>query len=230
MSEINQEQLVGLTDSHITWLTPSLGIHMDMLDAWQAMVSAAKQDGIDLSIASGFRSFERQLAIWNRKMTGNQPILDINEKPIIEQNMDAFERIQAIMLFSALPGASRHHWGTDIDVYAPSMLGEHQALKLEVSEYTEHGTFSRLTEWLNFHASRFGFYFPYHSYQGGVAAEPWHLSYRPLSTLFENNMSLENLHDVIKGSEIKEKAVILQNLAYLYNRFVASAFEAPPNN
>lgn len=225
MSEITFQQLTGLTDEHISWLTPTIGIHKDMQAPLQAMIDAAKLDGIEIEVASGFRSFERQKAIWNRKILGEINILDINEKPIINASMNTTELINAIMLFSALPGSSRHHWGTDIDVYSPNMLKDGQTLKLEVSEYSENGAFSTLTQWLKVHALRHGFCFPYSTYQGGVAAEPWHISYLPLSSSFEREMTISILRTAIIRNELEGKAEILANLEALYHRFIASAFQ-----
>lgn len=131
MPRILTAELVGQAQTHIHWLKPNIGINQGMLAAWQRMVRAAQQDNIELSIASGYRSFERQLSIWNRKFTGELAVLDINEQPLQISELSELALIESIMLFSALPGGSRHHWGTDIDVYAPNLLPENYKLRLE---------------------------------------------------------------------------------------------------
>ncbi|SPY94009.1 D-alanyl-D-alanine carboxypeptidase [Proteus mirabilis] len=65
--------------------------------------------------ASFIRSFERQLAIWNGKFEGTRPVLDAESQPIDIQTLSEGQRCEAILKWSALPGASRHHWGTEID-------------------------------------------------------------------------------------------------------------------
>ena len=74
MKSLNTAQLLGQNNSHISWLSDNVGIHHDMVTAYRAMQTAAKADGIDLHIASGFRNFDRQLAIWNNKFTGLTPV------------------------------------------------------------------------------------------------------------------------------------------------------------
>ena len=80
------------------------------------MRAAAAADGIDLVAFSSFRDFDRQLAIWNGKFRGERPMQDRAGRPLDALALTPAERVAAILWWSALPGASRHHWGTDIDV------------------------------------------------------------------------------------------------------------------
>ena len=66
-------------------------------------------------------------------------------------------------------------------MYDPSLLPEGQKLQLEPWEYEEGGYFAPLNQWLTAHMAEFGFYRPFTEDSGGVAVEPWHLSYRPLA-------------------------------------------------
>jgi len=75
---------------------------------------AARADGIDLKPLSSFRDFARQLAIWNGKFSGERPMYDALGVKLNAAALTPWERIEAILLWSALPGASRHHWGTDV--------------------------------------------------------------------------------------------------------------------
>ena len=151
--------LTGQTDKHIHWLDKGMGIHAEMLSSFSQLKHAAQSDGIELSIASGFRSFDRQLAIWQNKFSGSSVIKDAANKIVAIEQLNDHEKIHAIMLFSALPGASRHHWGCDIDVYAKNLLPTSQSLALEPWEYQASGHFYPLTVWLKQHAKAFGFYF-----------------------------------------------------------------------
>lgn len=157
--------LTGLSTSHLQCVGEQR-IHAQAVTDFKAMQCAAAHAGIDLQIASGFRDYHRQAAIWQRKVTQFEKPTDAD--------------FHSILRWSAMPGASRHHWGTDMDVYDPSALGDHQ-LQLEPWEYEQDGTQGVLSEWLTDHASRFNFYRPYQQDLGGVAVEPWHISYAPVA-------------------------------------------------
>lgn len=221
-NKLNTMQLLltGQSSDHIVWLSERIGIHRRMLKAWMKMQFAAKGAGFDLQIASGFRSFERQLIIWNNKYSGKTPVKDRNNIPLDLNQQNKIERINAILAFSALPSASRHHWGTDIDIYAPNLLNYGQSLQLEPWEYQQGGAFYSLLLWLREHCSNYGFYFPYDVDRGGVAIEPWHLSYAPLAYSFQQQLSLTLLNTTIANSDILAKACILENCPYIYKNFI----------
>jgi LAS superfamily LD-carboxypeptidase LdcB len=220
MKQLNTAQLLGQQNSHISWLSDNVGIHHDMVKAYRLMQAAAKADGIDLHIASGFRPFERQLAIWNNKFTGVTAVKDQQGNKIDLALLPDQDKVKAILQYSALPGASRHHWGTDIDVYAPNLLSPGQSLQLEPWEYELNGPFYPLTVWLNKHGADFGFYLPYNRYRGGVAAEPWHLSYLPLAKDSQNKLSLEVLKECLQTSELQGKATVLAEIDNIYKNFI----------
>ena len=123
-------QLLGRTTEHLHYFTDNLAIHKEMLNAYKALSDAAKRDGLSIRIASGYRSFERQLHIWNNKFLGKTPILDEHNQAVDTTELTPYQIIQAIMLYSALPGASRHHWGCDIDVYADNLLDNNYQVKI----------------------------------------------------------------------------------------------------
>jgi len=217
---LNNEQLTGQDDSHIHWLNDHTGIHLEMLPAWQSLCNSAKVDGFDLVIASGYRSFARQLSIWNRKFSGLLPIKNLQGDNVNIDAMTDTDIVNSILLYSALPGASRHHWGCDIDIYASNLLPADQKLQLEPWEYQEKGPFHSLSQWLSLNAHLHGFYLPYHEYHGGVAIEPWHLSYRPLAKQYEEQLSSELLNIVICSHQIKGKVAITSQLTEIFTTFV----------
>jgi len=234
------EQLLGLTDQHIHYFEQThqqgtqqytqqeipqppnskrLGIHHLMLTDFQALVTSAAEVDIEIEIASGFRSFERQLQLWNNKFTGKTPLKNLAGAQVNITQLSDYEIVEAIMLYSALPGASRHHWGCDIDIYAPNLLMG-RALQLEPWEYDKSGPMAKLTTWLTENAGKFGFYFPYDSFKGGIAAEPWHLSYAPLAKKYQATFSLEELRQCLLLTDIEGKEAIIDNLSALVNRFI----------
>ena len=72
-----------------------------------------------------------------------------------------------------------------------------------------------------------GFYFPYASYQGGVAHEPWHLSYMPLAKQYQEAFNLEKLAKTLKDSNILGKEVILSNLPFIAENYINNISIAP---
>jgi LAS superfamily LD-carboxypeptidase LdcB len=217
--------LTGKTESHIHWLSKNIGIHHQMLSSFNQLQLAAQSAGIELTIASGFRSFERQLSIWQNKFSGISAIKDTSNQILSTEQLSEREKIHAIMLFSALPGASRHHWGCDIDVYAKNLLPVEQSLALEPWEYQVSGHFYPLTVWLAEHAKTFGFFLPYDEFRGGVAQEPWHLSYRPLSQHYQQAYTEALLAETLLNTDIQGKALLLQILPELYQRYVINIAE-----
>jgi len=228
-NSIDTAQVLGQTEQHLHYISERVAIHQEMKLAFEALVSAAKKDAIELKIASGFRSFDRQLLLWNNKFSGKTTIKNMAGETISPEVLSPLELMHSILLYSALPGASRHHWGSDIDVYAPNLLEKDYQLQLEPWEYSEQGPLAKLTVWLNQYAHLYGFYFPYASYQGGVAAEPWHLSYLPLAQQFQQSFDTSLLAETLKHSSILGKAVILENLDDIATRYINNLCVAPTN-
>lgn len=214
------EQITGQDDSHILWLSNSIGIHKKMHQAWLNMAEAALKDGINLTIASGYRSFERQLLIWNRKFEGDSLVKNQQGQQIALKNLSDDDKITSIMLYSALPSTSRHHWGTDIDVYAKNLLPAGDKLQLEPWEYENQGPFSPLSVWLAKNSENFDFYLPYNKYRGGVAAEPWHLSFGPLASQCLKILSIEQVKIILGSADIKGKESIIEKLPDIFERYI----------
>ncbi len=212
--------VLGQKDSHIHWLTENIGIHHQAVQDYQAMQKAALNEQIKIHIISGFRSFERQLHIWNNKYLAKLPVKDQAGQCLDMAKLSEKEKVEAILLFSALPGASRHHWGSDIDVYDPRALSNQQRLQLEPWEYSETGPFFTLSQWLQQHSQEFGFYFPYDSYRGGVAAEPWHLSYQPLAQRYQQSLTIDVLASRLSEVNIQGKNSILKHIEEIYEKYI----------
>ncbi len=185
------------------------------------MQTAARSDGVELALASAFRDFDRQLAIWNRKYHGQAPLYNQHGDLLLAEHLSCGEKVAAIMTWSALPGASRHHWGTDCDIYDPRWFHQQQQpLQLIAAEYQHGGPCYDAALWLQQHAKDFGFHLPYARYQGGVAAEPWHLSYTALAEPAAAQLSTELLHQVLAASDLAGKEFVLAQLAELKQRYI----------
>ena len=223
----------GLSEaSMICVQAPSVFMSDSLVDPWQHLHAAAKQAGFSLKIASGFRSFERQLLIWNQKMRGERTLLDDCGKPILSKSLSQLEKIHAVMRWSALPGASRHHWGSDIDVYDESSIVEGYQLQLVTEEYTDNGPFSKMACWLQAFVKEEGengFFFPYRDDNGGIAPEPWHLSYSPIANEIMKHWDQQTYLTLIEQTEIEGKAIILEHFDELYQRYIAPSLHAVPD-
>tara|TARA_R110002050_G_scaffold156128_5_gene284062 strand:+ start:3000 stop:3722 length:723 start_codon:yes stop_codon:yes gene_type:complete len=217
-------QVLGLTEQHIYFFEPEmnskkLGIHQLMLNDFLALSKAAAQADIELKIASGYRSFERQLLIWNNKFTGKTAIKNAIGETVNINQLSDIEIINAILLFSALPGTSRHHWGTDIDVYAENLLNG-EKLQLEPWEYDKTGPMAKLSSWLTDNAGKFGFYFPYDQFRGGVAIEPWHLSYAPLAKQYQSVLNIELLQVLLAKTNIAGQKMITKHIPQIFKQYI----------
>lgn len=131
----------------------------------------AERDGIELVIRSAARNFDYQKGIWERKWTGETK-LSGNVDASIEY-IDPFARAKAILLYSSMPGTSRHHWGTDIDIN-----------NFENS-YFEHGRGLKEYAWLQQNAGKYGYCQTYtvkdSNRPEGYEEEKWHWSYMPIA-------------------------------------------------
>jgi LAS superfamily LD-carboxypeptidase LdcB len=218
---MNALELTGRARTHIIELQePRCALHYEVIAAFLAMRDAARAEGIDLSIVSSFRDFDAQLSIWNRKWSGEKPLYDRNGQLLERARLADSEAVDAILCWSAVPGGSRHHWGSDIDVFDAAALPEGYRLQLVPSEYASDGVFSRLAAWLALNMSRFGFFRPYRTDRGSVSPEPWHLSYAPVSVPALESLSLSMLRQVLESSSIAGKQQVLARLPEIYTRFL----------
>jgi LAS superfamily LD-carboxypeptidase LdcB len=220
---MNEFELTGRTRTHVVELEqPRCTLHYAVIAAYLAMRDAAASAGIGLEAASSFRDFDRQLSIWNAKWRGERPLLDGAGRPLDAAALDEDERIAAILRWSALPGGSRHHWGSDIDVIDAAALPEGYRVQLVPEEYAPGGMFARLTSWLDANMGRFGFYRPYASGFGGAGVEAWHLSYWPVANEALEALTLPVLRRALASSELLGKDRVLERLPEIYTRFIVA--------
>lgn len=226
MQGINAElrTLCGCSDRHIQVLE-AMGcrVHREVVSPLSRLCEQASEAGFDLRVASGFRDFERQLHIWNLKARGHRPVLGDRGQVIDFESLSARDKVFAILRWSALPGASRHHWGTDLDVYDAAAIPQDYKLQLIPEEYCGEGPFAPLSQWLSQQIARGeaqGFTRPYQEDRGGVAPEPWHLSYTPLASRFQRQLTAAGLRRVLEQTELELKAAVLEHLDEIYERFV----------
>jgi LAS superfamily LD-carboxypeptidase LdcB len=224
---LTELELTGRAITHVVQC-PDLGaaLHRDVIAPYLALKTAAAEVGIELEIASGFREFEAQVRIWNRKYRGERPLYDEYGRVRDHGSLDQNQLIAAILCWSALPGTSRHHWGTDIDVIDRAAMPEDYRYKLLPEEYEAGGIFHRLNVWLDNNIARFGFFRPYAEYRGGVYPEPWHLSYAVIAAAALKSCTQNLIAETVRDSDVLGKDCVLAQLPDIYHRYVKNI--SPP--
>jgi LAS superfamily LD-carboxypeptidase LdcB len=221
-------QLTGRDRGHLVELVePRCALHRAAVRPFLAMRDAALHEGFDLVPVSSFRDFGRQRAIWNAKFRGERPARDRAGRLVDMATLDPGARVDTILLWSALPGASRHHWGTDLDVADGRAMARGYAPQLEMAEYRRGGPFAALSAWLGANMRRFGFYRPYTRRGRGVQPEPWHLSYAPVAHPALKRMTSALLARAITGAGVEGEVEILARLRAIRERYVQDV-DAPP--
>jgi LAS superfamily LD-carboxypeptidase LdcB len=227
----NELELTGRARTHVVQREDvPAAIHARAWEPFLELKAAAARDGIEVEIASGFRDFSAQLRIWNMKYRGERPLYDDAGNVREHASLDPGALIEGILCWSALPGASRHHWGTDIDLVDRAAMPEQYRYRLVPQEYAEGGVFHRLNAWLDENLSRFDFFRPYASYQGGVYPEPWHVSYAPLSSVALQMLTPDLIAATLADADVLGKDHVLSRLADIYRGYIAniSGVNRPP--
>jgi LAS superfamily LD-carboxypeptidase LdcB len=234
MPTLDSQLLTGRTDTHLCDAVDAqrLGarIHREVTAPFLALRDAAAEDGFDLRIDSGFRDFDRQRSIWNRKVDGALPVLASDATPLDITTLSEEQLVFAILRWSALPGASRHHWGTDVDVFDEAARPEGYEVQLVPSEVDPGGMFGPLHAWLDERieaGAAFGFFRPYDCDRSGVAPERWHLSHAPVAGVLARALTREVLATTIRGAGLRLEACVLDHLDTIWERFVVNT-GAPP--
>jgi LAS superfamily LD-carboxypeptidase LdcB len=226
---LNALELTGRARSHVQdCAAPRCTLHCDALHALQAMRLAALQDGIALQPVSSFRDFDQQLRIWNAKYAGERPLLDRDSRALDSTILSPAQRVAAILVWSALPGASRHHWGSDFDLIDLHAAPPQGPIELLGADFAPGGRYAALNDWLDAHAADFGFFRPYDRDRGGVQPEPWHLSYAPLAGPALAAMTPELLRAALAPAPLAGMEIVSARLPELFERYVAAVAAAPP--
>ena len=184
--EPTQREDFALVPSGYAAVENQMYLRKEALGAFLNMAAAASRDGIDLRVASAARNFIYQKDIWEKKWTG---VTYVDGKNLTKSIPDGLERFEKILEYSAAPGTSRHHWGTDIDINNANV------------EYFNTKNGEKIYEWLSNNAWVFGFCQPYNIKGNGRITgyneEKWHWSYLPLAGKFT-----EEYKNLIKNEDI----------------------------
>lgn len=220
---MNEYELTGRTRTHVVQFSePRFAAQQEAGEAFLAMREDARASGFDLVPFSTFRDFQTQLRIWNYKFIGRKPLYDRDGKVREFSALSPEQIVDCILNWSALPGGSRHQWGTEIDVVDGSVLASGYAPQLLPEEVASGGVFAELHGWLDENIGRYGFFRPYKRYQGGMYPEPWHLSYAPLSMPALQQVSVELLTEAIREADMQGKEIALARIQDIYRDHVCN--------
>ncbi|NBI43520.1 D-alanyl-D-alanine carboxypeptidase family protein [[Haemophilus] felis] len=218
------EQLTGKTRSHLTPLPCPFSqnhfLQAAAVRAFQALQKNARKNGFNLQPASSFRDFQRQQLIWNSKFNGLRKVHDDQGNALDLNPLSDWEKAQAILRWSALPGGSRHHWGTEIDIFDPDLLGE-ATLQLEPWEYKAGGYFFELSQWLQENLTKFDFALPFShlpEYKK-IGYEPWHISYLPIAQQAREQFNPDILLQSWQQETIAGKDCLIAHLPKIFHHF-----------
>jgi LAS superfamily LD-carboxypeptidase LdcB len=171
-------------------------LEKETADSFEKMKETALKDGIEIIAVSGYRSFERQREIWNKKV--EEFLKKANEE----------KAVRLVLRYSAFPGTSRHGWGTDIDITGKEKIPN----PLENKNYREGGIYYDIYKWLKKNAGKFGFYQVYVVNSELREIEEWHWSYAPRAREF-----LKCFLEMVNASFLKGRDIKLSN--YVLNSF-----------
>ncbi|GGG52882.1 hypothetical protein GCM10011414_23160 [Croceivirga lutea] len=188
--EFSTEELMGKAELEL--FGEDINLREQAYEAFLKMKKAAYTAGFDIKMISSFRSFDRQKAIFERKFIR-----------FTEEGLKPMEAIEKIVEYSTIPGTSRHHWGTDIDIIDgyPKSSGD----VLVPEKFEDEGPFAPFKKWLDENSEKFGFYLVYtdNYFRRGFKYEPWHYSYAPLSIPMLKQFRKRNIFRLIQNEDFE---------------------------
>ena len=144
------EECTNLVDAGLDLFDRPQQMTLRTFEAWCAMKTAAKSDGLELNLVSAHRSIEYQCGLIQRKLEEGRLIDDI-------------------LRVNAIPGYSEHHTGRALDLHA----GDGKPLE---TTFENHPAFA----WLCDNAAEFNFHLSYpRNNPSGIDYEPWHWCFAP---------------------------------------------------
>jgi len=190
----------------------SFKLQKPVYEAFLKMKSAALKEGILIQAVSSYRSYNHQKNIWNRKYN-----------KYLSEGFLPKEAIEEIIKYSTLPGTSRHHWGTDIDIIDGMVIMPKNILLEE--NYNAGGVYYKLKTWMDLNSEKFGFHLVYDNSltRKGFKYEPWHYSYKKISQPMLKDFSLINLNDFFETKKLNGVKHFTEDFLGMYlNRNVFS--------
>lgn len=180
-------------------------LQRDVWNAFLKMKKAAMKDKINIQVVSGFRSYDRQKQIYESKYAS-----------YTQQGLTPTQSIAKIIEYSTIPGTSRHHWGTDMDIIDANQ--PQPTSVLEEENYHGNGVYTKMKKWLDEHSESFGFYEVYTNKEDrkGFNYEPWHFSYKPISVLMLEEFLCLDFEEIIGNEKLSGQTVLSNEFIEAY--------------
>ena len=187
-NEVEYSILELMGKAEIELFGKDINLRAEAHDAFVEMKKAAYSDGIDLKVVSSYRNFARQEGIFERKF----------ERYTDEDGMNPMDAIDKIIEYSTIPGTSRHHWGTDVDIIDGYPKAEGDVLV--PSKFGPGGPYENFKKWMDENAKVFDFHLVYTDdpKRKGFKYEPWHYSFAPLSVPMLTQFRRKNILQLLE--------------------------------
>ena len=184
-----RDQLIGKGNPDLSGTR--FKMQKDAYSSFLKMKSDAEKENISIEMVSAYRSFERQKQIFEKKY-----------QDFTNQGLSPIDAIKKIIEYSTIPGTSRHHWGTDIDIIDANAPRPNSVL--ESKHFHGNGPYCKLKDWLNVNANQYGFYEVYTDdpNRKGFKYEPWHFSYAPISKKMLQSYKELNIKEILQEENI----------------------------
>jgi LAS superfamily LD-carboxypeptidase LdcB len=176
-------------------------------EAFLDMNSAARKSGLSVRVVSSYRSFNHQNLIWTRKY-----------KRYRSRQLSPQTAVNYNIRYTAIPGSSRHHWGTEIDVVDGTV--KTSQYPLNTKHYHGNGMYTSFREWMDDNAHKYGFYRVYtndHT-RRGFRYEPWHYSFAELAKPMLKEYTERDVQNTLKYQELLGKRYFTDNFIEQYTK------------
>ena len=201
----SENQLLGKGNPDLTGDTYTSKMNKEPKVAFEKMKTAALKDGINIEVVSAYRSFQKQKYIFENKY-----------KRYINKGLTPIQSVEKIIEYSTIPGTSRHHWGTDIDIIDANYPKPISVLEEE--NFYGNGPYCQLKNWMDRHSESYGFYEVYtkNSNRKGVKFEPWHFSYAPVSIPMLREYQKLDIKSILKEEKILGHECFTEEFIFKY--------------
>ncbi|MGO1585644.1 MAG: M15 family metallopeptidase [Mesonia sp.] len=206
LQEFTLDELTG--KANLSLYGEGYQLREEVNKAFSKMQAEAKKEGIHIQIVSAYRSYERQKQIFNAKFSR-----------YTKRGLSGTDAVKKIIEYSTIPGTSRHHWGTDIDIIDAKAKQPKNVLMPR--NYDEDGPYCEMKMWLNEHSEKFGFYIVYtnNPKRKGFHPEPWHFSYQKTSlAMLKAYQDIDFQKIITQDTDLKGRAFLSESFLETYKK------------
>ncbi len=147
---------------NVSYVSGNYRLDSRIVNAYNSMITAAKNDGITLKIISGFRTYEGQTTLFNNKVN-----------KYLNQGYSRERAKELAAQYVAPPGTSEHLTGLAVDLISTDWYSYNSDLNSNFEKTKEF-------EWLYNNCAQYGFVLRYPKDKEAVTGysyEPWHYRY-----------------------------------------------------